>query len=73
PNVKDNPLPGHNGPAVNQIGRFEELIKDATKIKTPLAVIKENLISFDQFQEMHPQCKVCDENPNHCIKMKECL
>ncbi|PNX79654.1 coatomer subunit zeta-3, partial [Trifolium pratense] len=73
PNVKDNPLPGHNGPSVNQVEGSEELIKEAIRIKTPLAVIRETLLSFDQFQGMHHQCKVCDENPNHCVKMRECL
>ncbi|MCH91444.1 hypothetical protein A2U01_0012371, partial [Trifolium medium] len=49
------------------------IIAELSNTRTPLAVIRETLLSFDQFQDLHPQCKTCDENPNHCVKMRECL
>jgi hypothetical protein len=73
PNVKGNPLPGHPGAGVNQVSSAEELTRDASMIKTPLASIKETLISYDQFLNMHYECKVCEEDPNQCIKMRDCL
>jgi hypothetical protein len=73
PNVKGNPLPNHSGGGVNMIEGAGGLIKDVADIRTPLSLIKEVLLSFDQFSSMHANCVECEENPNHCAKMKSCL
>ncbi|KAK2428440.1 hypothetical protein QL285_026962 [Trifolium repens] len=73
PNVKGNPLPNHSGGGVNMIEGAEGLIKDVSDIRTPLSVVREVLLSFDQFSSMHADCIECEENPNNCAKMKECL
>jgi hypothetical protein len=73
PNVKQNPLPSHSGAGVNMIENAEGLIKDVLDIRTPLSLVREILLSFDQFSSMHTDCKECEKNPNHCTRMKECL
>ncbi|GAU10426.1 hypothetical protein TSUD_419170, partial [Trifolium subterraneum] len=75
PNVKDNPLPGHAGLSVNAVEEIEEqsLIKKVTKIKASMSVIQEKLIGYNEFEEIHSNCKVCLANPERCQKMRDCL
>ncbi|GAU52036.1 hypothetical protein TSUD_418760, partial [Trifolium subterraneum] len=75
PNVKDNPLPEHAGLSVNAVEEIEEqsLIKKVTKIKASMSVIQEKLIGYDEFEEIHSNCKVCSTNPEGCQKMRDCL
>jgi hypothetical protein len=75
PNVKINPLPGHASSSVNVVEEIEEfeVVKEVAKVKTPMSVIREKLIGFDQFEEMHSSCEICSTNPANCQKMKKCL
>jgi hypothetical protein len=75
PNVKNNPLPGHASPSVNAVEESKEydLIKEVAEVKTHMSVIREILISYDLFEEMHSNCEICSTNPDKCGKMKKCL
>jgi hypothetical protein len=73
PNVKGNPLPSHSGAGVNMVANAEGLIRDVSNIQTPLISVREALLSYDQFSAMHASCEVCEKDPSHCAKMKECL
>ncbi|GAU40821.1 hypothetical protein TSUD_398050, partial [Trifolium subterraneum] len=75
PNVKTNPLPGHASSSVNAIEEVEELdsVKEVSKIKTPLSVVRERLIGFELFEKLHSGCKDCLVNPASCQGMKESL
>jgi hypothetical protein len=75
PNVKSNPLPGHAGPSVNAVEEFKEyeLIERVAEVKTPMTVVREVLIGYDSFEEMHSNCEICSTNLNACEKMKKCL
>jgi hypothetical protein len=75
PNVKTNPLPGHASSSVNAVEEIEEfeVVKEVAKVKTPMSVIREKLIGFDLFEEMHSSCEICSTNPANCQKMKKCL
>lgn len=44
-NVKTNPLPSHDGSAINEISEVEctEVIKEVAKVKTLMSIIKERL------------------------------
>jgi hypothetical protein len=53
PNVKGNPLPGHSGANVNHVSSAEGLIRDVADIRTPLISVREALLSYDQFSDMH--------------------
>jgi hypothetical protein len=75
PNVKTNPLPGHASSSVNAVEEVEEmdLLKEVSKIKTPLSVVRERLIGFELFERLHSGCKDCLRNPASCQGMKESL
>jgi hypothetical protein len=73
PNVKGNPLPGHSGENVNHVASAEGLIRDVADIRTPLISVREALLSYDQFTDMHAGCEVCEKDPRYCAKMKACL
>ncbi|WJX67858.1 hypothetical protein P8452_52291 [Trifolium repens] len=75
PNVKTNPQPGHASSSVNAVEEVEEmdLLKEASKIKTPLSVVRERLIGFELFERLHSGCKDCLRNPASCQGMKESL
>jgi hypothetical protein len=53
PNVKGNPLPSHSGANVNHVSSAEGLIRDVADIRTPLISVREALLSYDQFSDMH--------------------
>ncbi|XP_045822052.1 uncharacterized protein LOC123914933 [Trifolium pratense] len=75
PNVKTNPLPGHAGPSVNTVeddGGIQ-LINEVSKIRTPLAVVREKLIGYEEFEMMHSDCEECARKPENCKKMRMCL
>lgn len=75
PNVKDNPLPGHIDPTINVIEGLEDniLIKRVDQVKTHMTKIREILIGYKLFEELHAKCEVCLLNPDKCGKMKRCL
>ncbi|KAK2395731.1 hypothetical protein QL285_057437 [Trifolium repens] len=55
PNVKTNPLPGHASSSVNAVEEIEEfeVVKEVDRVKTTMSVIREKLIEYDVFEEMH--------------------
>jgi hypothetical protein len=75
PNVKTNPLSGHASSSVNAVEEIEEfeVVKEVDSVKTTIFVIREKLIEYDVFEEMHSNCEICSTNPANYQKMKKCL
>ncbi|GAU10449.1 hypothetical protein TSUD_423490 [Trifolium subterraneum] len=38
-----------------------------------MSVMREKLIGYDEFEEIHSNCKICSMNPEECQKMRDCL
>jgi hypothetical protein len=58
---------------VNCVETGGNLIKEVSLIKTPLSSVREMLLNYDEFVNLHPDCEDCLNDPNHCSKLKECL
>lgn len=63
PNTNNNPMPPHVGPSVSMIKEEKKVKYCVEEIRTPLAVVKEKLLT----NEVHPgcdaECEDCLMNP----------
>lgn len=59
--MKNNPFPGHPGPAANAIEEFieTELIKEVGSVKTPMLILHKKLTEAGLIKEVHGVCEVC--------------
>lgn len=75
PNVKGNPIPGHNDLTINVVEELDNtvLTQMVDHVKTPMSKTHEKLIGYKAFEELHVNCKICLVNLDTCGKMKECL
>ncbi|XP_050876603.1 uncharacterized protein LOC127080316 [Lathyrus oleraceus] len=70
PNTNNNPMPPHAGPSVSVV-KEEKMMKQCVgDIRTPLAIVKEQLL----MNEVHPgcdaKCEGCLMNPQECERLK---
>jgi hypothetical protein len=73
PDVKNNPLPGYNGPNINVVeegANFDE-IKRVEDVKTPLLMIHAKLAKCDLIKKTHDNCEECALSPKGCQVVKE--
>lgn len=73
--MNDNPLLGHASLTINSIECLDDnsLIKRVDQVKTPMTKIREILIGYELFEELHAKCEVCLLNPDKYGNMKRCL
>jgi hypothetical protein len=73
PDVKNNPLPGYNGPNINAIEEsadFDE-IKRIEDVKTPLLMVHAKLVKFGLIEGTHDNCEECALSPKGCQMVKK--
>ncbi|XP_050878801.1 uncharacterized protein LOC127082617 [Lathyrus oleraceus] len=75
PNVKGNPIPGHDGPTINAVEGLDNTVMPqmVDQVKTLMSRIREKLFGYKEFKEVHANCKLCLVSPDTCGKMNECL
>jgi len=68
PNVKSNPLPGYNGPNVNDVEESEnsDEIKRVEEVRTPLLMVHTKLAKCGLIKGTHDNCEECAISPEGC-------
>lgn len=58
--------------SINVIEEYvsQELVTEVEKIKTPMLVIREQLLKLGLIPENHVSCEDCVSNPETCEKLK---
>lgn len=72
PNVIQNLMPAHNGPAINAIedGESMNLIMDVNLVTTPLSFVKEYLFKNDVYLGCFLKCCRCKSQLEGCDDLK---
>jgi len=73
PNVKNDPLPGYNGPNVNVVEESEDFdeIKIVEEVRTPLLMVYTKLAKCGLIKGTHDNCEECATSPEGCQLVKE--
>lgn len=65
-------MPTHEGPSISVIEEFagKNIVTKADKMKTPMTVLKEQLLKHDAFPKCQVDYKQCLLNPKACDKLR---
>lgn len=70
PNINNNPMSSHVGPSVSVIEEEKMVKRCVGDIRTPLAVVKEQLLMNEVHPKCDAKCEDCLMNPQGCEKLK---
>lgn len=69
PNLADNPIPRHYGTTVNALEDDDEgLVKDVSKVKAFMKVVRAKSLEAGLIIDMHDKCKVCLFALDQCVE-----
>lgn len=69
------PIPRHGGPTINAVEGLDENVLNqmVDQVRTPMSRIREELIGYKAFEELHANCKICLTSPDTRGRMNGCL
>lgn len=75
PNVKNNPMLTRTCPSVSTIEESDNLesIIMVEEIRTPMLVIREQLVKHGLIPANHDKCEYCVSGPGTCDRLKGCV